>query len=191
VVRRGDYVVEPIPLGMGRELVAAHHYSRGSSNSAVYRHGLFRPENPMDCLGVAIWLMPTAVAAKSVDPENWARVLTLSRLVVEPGMPTNAASFLLAGSIRLIRRDRKWVALVTYADEGQGHTGAIYRATNWEYVGANSGDPVYVDARGRQFSRLRGGTGGERKSFNHAEMLERGLTRLPATRKHKFVMRLA
>jgi hypothetical protein len=78
---------------------------------------------------------------------NWRRVLSLSRLALAPTEPQNAESILIGWSVRRIRREGKWVALVTFADESQGHTGTIYRATNWTYVGrtkpeARMGGPV-------------------------------------------------
>lgn len=100
-------------------------------------------------------------------------------------MPTNSASFLLSRSIDLIRRDGRWKTLLTYADEGEGHTGAIYRATNWEYVGAMRGHPAWVDSSGRRVAIK------ATVNRTYAEMESLGLEKLPATRKHKFVMRLA
>jgi hypothetical protein len=184
-LRRTDYTVETIPLGMAREIIAAWHYARGAANTAVYRHGLFHTENPLDCLGAALWMPPTRVAAEAVDPD-WQRVLTLSRLVIEPGMPTNAASFLLGRSIELIRRDGRYRTLVTYADEAQGHTGAIYRATNWVYTGARTGDPVWVDQHGRQVARKAGP-----RSRTAAQMRALGYRDAGRSRKHRYVMHLS
>lgn len=184
VLRRSDYLIDSIPLGMAQELIAAFHYARGSANTAVYRHGLFHRDDPLGCLGAALWMPPTRAAAEAVDPD-WRRVLTLSRLVIEPGMPTNAASFLLGQSIRLIRRDGRFRTLVTYADEGQGHTGAIYRATNWAYTGTRPGDPVWIDARGRQVARKAGPV-----SRTADQMRALGYRDTGRSRKHRFVLRL-
>lgn len=181
VLRRGDYVVETVPTDMAVEFISAHHYARRGARSAMYRHGLFPVDNPIDCRGVALW-MP----ASPRTVEDWKGALTLSRLVVEPGMPTNAASFLLAGSINLIRRERKYRVLVTYADTAQGHTGAIYRATNWEYLGGEFGlgNVTFVDDEGRSYSH--------RAITKKTVPAERraAMTRVPSTAKHKFVLYL-
>lgn len=97
-------------------------------------------------------------------------------------MPTNAASFLLGRSMKLIRKDPRWESLVTYADEGEGHTGAIYKATNWDYAGIRPGDPVYKSASGQHVARKAGG-----KTRTNAEMLELGYINTGRTRKHKFI----
>lgn len=178
---RLHYEVRPVSQAVAVALVEAHHYARGGPNTGVFRHGLFRRGGD-EPLGVAWWLPPTKVAAQSVC-EDWRRVLSLTRLVVVPDMPTNAASFLLGASIRLIRQDGRWCHLVTYADEGQGHRGQIYRATNWHYAGTRPGDPVYVDEGGRQVARKSAS-----KSRTHAQMLELGYRSLGRSRKHKFVM---
>lgn len=180
---RSLYEVRDVPHAIATSLVRAHHYARGGPNTGVFRHGLFLrgAEEP---LGVAWWLPPTKVAAQSVA-EEWRTVLSLTRLVVVPDMPTNAASYLLGASIRMIRRDGRWKHLVTYADEGQGHTGAIYLATNWKYVGMRPGDPVWVTPEGRQVSRKSASN-----SRTSAEMRALGYRSLGPTRKHKFVMSL-
>lgn len=183
VLHRDDYRVETVPLDMARALVAAEHYAGGSSNTAVYRHGLFTAGDPLTCVGAALWLPPTKPAAVSVATD-WRGVLCLTRLVVAPGVPTNAASFLLGKSIGLIRREGRFHTLLTYADEGQGHTGAIYRATNWDYLGAMPGHELWLDAEGRQVA--------VKSTVNRtfAQMEALGHRRGGKSRKHKFVMRL-
>lgn len=182
-LKREEFEVRTAPLTVVQELVRRHHYARGGSNTATFRHVLYR-KGEEEPLGAAWWIPPTKAAALSVDPD-WRRVINLTRLVVVPGMPTNAASFLLGQSIRLIRQDGRFRTLLTYADEGQGHTGAIYRATNWEYLGIRSGDPVYLDDAGRQIARKAGG-----HTRTNAEMLALGYRNTGRTRKHKFVMRI-
>lgn len=183
VLSAKDYEVRTIPLREGRAFIIEHHYSKGCSNTAVYVHGLFR-KGEDTLLGVAQWLPPTRVAAESVNRENWTRVLALSRLAVRPDVPKNGASFLMARSIRLIEKDQKWLSLVTYADDFMGHTGQIYRATNWEYVGHMKGSPRWEDVNGRQVARK------ATISRKNMEMLELGYRMVGTFGKHKFVKHL-
>lgn len=37
--------------------------------------------------------------------------------------------------LRLLRRERQWKLLLSYADPEAGHAGVIYRATGWLYLG--------------------------------------------------------
>lgn len=179
-----EWEVRNIAPAEARAFIAMHHYSRGSSLTGVYHHGLFR-RGSCTLMGVAHWLPPTKPAAMSVNPENWRRVLSLSRLVVHPSCPTNAASFLMARSIRMIRREGKWRSLVTYADESQGHRGQIYRATNWHYVGPSSNYPRWIDPlTGRQVATL------STKTRTKQQMLDLGYQLVGRFLKHKFVMHL-
>lgn len=180
--RRNDFEVRPVIGGLhrARSFIERHHYSRGSSNTAVYAHGLYL-RNGIELLGVALWLPPTKVAAQSVNADQWQRVLSLTRLAVHPLVPTNGASFLMAASMRLIKADQKWVSLVTYADEFMGHTGAIYRAANWQYVGLTKAHPRWEDSTGRQVAKKATRTRTKR------EMEELGYKMVGSFRKHKFV----
>ena len=183
-LRALDWEVRSVPLAVARQLVEQHHYARGASNTAVYVHGLYH-QSTGQLHGVAWWLPPTRVAAESVNRVEWQRVLSLSRLVMLPGTPANACSFLLARSIRVIRRERRFATIVTYADESVGHTGGVYRAANWSYVGRTGPHPKWVDpASGRQVAVK------ATKSRTKAQMEQLGYQRVGSFHKHKFVLHL-
>ena len=141
---RADWTVRPVSIEIASRLVRDHHYAHGAANTATYLHGLFPASSfwQDDCAGVAWWIPPTRSAAEATHPANWRGVLFLSRLVIVPGVPKNACTFLLARSMRLIDRDR-WPMFVTYADEGQGHTGTIYRAANWREAGRTAPEATF------------------------------------------------
>jgi len=183
-LRACDYEVRPVPLRDGRAFIMKYHYSRGCSNTAVYVHGLFRKDSDA-LLGVAQWLPPTKVAAESVNRERWKRVLSLTRLAVHPDVPTNGASFLMGRSIKIIKAEGKWVSLVTYADDFMGHSGQIYKATNWEYIGHMKGSPRWEDKDGRQVARK------STTSRTNAQMAELGYRMVGTFGKHKFVMHIS
>lgn len=183
-LRAKEWEVREAPLSEARRLIEMFHYAHGSSKTAVYVHGLYRRrENTL--YGVAQWLPPTRVACESVNREQWRKVLSLSRLVVRPDVPKNAASFLIGGSIKLIRADRRFVSLVTYADEAQGHTGAIYVATNWRYVGRTGPYSRWEDPlTGRQVAAQ------ATKTRTVKEMKALGYEKTGRFYKHKFVFHL-
>lgn len=173
--------------GTASRVIRLWHYSRSTPNTSTYRHGLYpRGELlPGDPYGVALWIPPTKSSAEKIAGDEWGGVLSLSRLVIEPNMPTNAASFLLGGSMRMIDRER-WPVLVTYADTGHGHTGAIYRATNWECLGEVPAGDTWVDGQGVQRGRKRGG-----HTLTVEQMRAAGFVRRPASPKIKYVHGLA
>ncbi len=145
--------VETIPLGSLRGLVAANHYAKGGANTATFRHGLFYDDA---LIGGAWWIPPTKTAAVANWDGDWREVLALSRLVCVPAAPRNSASFLLARSIDAISADGRFKRLLTYADEWQGHTGAIYRAAGWEFLGYTAAEATFVSADGVMMGRKRG-----------------------------------
>lgn len=185
-IRARDFTVETVPLSVCQDLVSRWHYAGGGSNTATFRHGLFHREDLTKCLGVAWWLPPTKNAAIATYPEgDWRLVVSLSRLVVSPELPQNAASFLIGRSVRHIRADGRFKCLVTYADDWQGHEGTIYRATNWQYLGRTKPEAKWVDETGRQVARK------ATRTRTNAEMLELGYRRIGSYAKHKYRMVLA
>lgn len=183
---KADWQIRDLSIPVGRSLVRRFHYARGASNTRTYLHGLFAADAfwEADCVGAAWWIPPTKSAALATYPENWQGVLCLSRLVIKPDVPSNAASYLIGRSIRLIDRSR-WPCLVTYADSWQGHDGAIYKATNWTEVGRTKPERTYVQA-GRMLSRKAGG-----KTRTHSEMLALGAECIGSFSRIKFVMKSA
>ena len=185
VLRRQDWEVRTVPLKVCERLVAKHHYAHRGPNTATFRHGLFRRDDAEHCWGVAWWIPPTKGAALATWPPNWQGVLALTRLVLIPDAPKNAATFMLMHSVKLIRQDRRWECLVTYADEWQNHVGTIYKAAGWEYLGLTKPETTWQDREARLVQRKRGP-----KTLTRAEMLERGYTTVGAFSKHKFILRL-
>lgn len=182
-LRKEDYEVRPVSLEVAAEMVGRFHYAKGGSNTRTYVHGLFKRGDFWDteCRGVAWWLPPTKSAALATYPENWNGVLALSRLVIRPDVPKNACSFLLSRSVRLIDRNR-WPCLVTYADTWRGHTGGIYRAAGWKYLGLTGEEETYT-LNGVMISRKAGP-----KTRTRDEMIALGAIPHGKHAKHKFVL---
>lgn len=182
-LRRSDWLVMRCPHAEAKEAIEAWHYSHSTPNTGQ-TFGLFRKaEVPFAPLaGAALWLPPTRRAAEAVAGEGWRGVLSLSRLAVAPDMPRNAATFLLAASMRMLDRDR-WPVLLTYADTHQGHTGAIYLATGWTFDKVTSAGSYFVKD-GRQVGRKRG-----KRNIPVAELRAQGYTEVRSD-KLRFVHRL-
>lgn len=183
-LRKSDWEVRPVAIEVARKLVEMHHYARGASNTRTYLHGLFQKGTFWDyeCAGVAWWIPPTRSAAEATYPDNWQGVLALSRLVIAPGVPKNACTFLLARSAKLIPADR-WPCLVTYADQWRGHEGTIYKASGWQYEGLTNAEATYT-INGVMTARKAGGN-----TRTHGEMMALGAQFEGQHAKHKFTLR--
>jgi hypothetical protein len=105
-------------------------------------------------------------------------------MVVLPGTPKNACSFLLSKSVRIIKKEGRFVSLVTYADSSENHTGNVYRASNWTYVGETKPTPKWLDVDGKQVAQK------STKNRVKSEMEALGYVMVGKFKKHKFVLHL-
>ena len=181
--RKADYWVRTVKHALALRLVEEHHYARGGSNTATFAHGLFLRRLPFNCLGVAWWIPPTPSCGQKWWPENRQAVLNLTRLVLVPDLPKNAATFLLMQSVRLIRKAaQRWRCLITQADTWQGHTGHIYKVAGWEDCGLGEPEDVWTNpATGKMVARKAGP-----KTRTRAQMRELGFEFQGKYPKHRF-----
>tara|TARA_R110002110_G_scaffold138903_2_gene325241 strand:+ start:421 stop:1125 length:705 start_codon:yes stop_codon:yes gene_type:complete len=169
---RDLYTVQEIPYASARDFIIAHHYAKGCSQTACLSMGLVERSTGR-LVGAAMWMMPAAGTVKKfVGSENPRAMMALSRLAIHPDVPTNGATFLVAGCIREIKRRRHLRTrnllgsvpayplynglrcLITYADEMEGHTGGIYRAGGWLSEGRGQAAYRWRDEEGRLRSRF-------------------------------------
>lgn len=204
VARRADYRVVLAPHEDAAALVRAWHYSGSTANTSVFAFALVKGA---EAVGAMLWMPPAAGTAKQLaveagmetKPEIHAfakRTLNLSRLVVGPDEPQNAESMFLAAATREIARTRRFDVLVTYADGWQGHVGTIYKAAGWTFAGETEPKEVWVDAQGRQVSKITDkgrvvdSHGVSRRStttLSHAQMRARGYVLVGKFPKLRFV----
>lgn len=190
VARREDYTVAPCEHRVARTLVEQYHYTGSASNTSVAAHCLIRKADGRP-VGAALWMPPTARAAQGLarkhlgTADRHREVLALSRLVIAPGEPQNAAGLLLGGSERLLRELPRWALLVTYADTAEGHRGTIYKATNWVESGLTEPRPRWREPSSGKIVA--------QKSFvnrTNAKMVEAGYVREPDSAKIRFIKRI-
>lgn len=120
------------------------HYS-GSINGCIsdYCYALF---DPSDTLVGAMFYGRMAMANQwkrfSDAPDN---VIELRRLCLIDDTPRNAESFFISRTLRLLRKDwRRRGVVVSYADKEYGHSGCIYRASNFTQLEDVKGAKVII-----------------------------------------------
>lgn len=118
------------------DFVKARHYT-GSAAHGVIRYGW---EISGVLVGVTIYDFGNHAMRQGVfGPENYPHVLHHHRLAISEGMPKGTASQFLGAAMRRIKREHPDVwAIVTYADECEGHKGIVYQATNATYTGVRA-----------------------------------------------------
>lgn len=144
------YTVEPTTFNSSvRRFLKKWHYSDYVNIQAKETFCLFRPGNfgIPEMIGVCIYTRPAGPsAAQSYYPENPEQCLELRRLCLIDDTPKNAESFFIGKTLRYLKQKTPWEFVLSYADEDQGHSGVIYRATNFEYLGKTSpGKTLEVD----------------------------------------------
>lgn len=104
--------------------VKRFHYSkslaRGCSNTYIL-------EDNGKVYGVAMFGMPVG--------KNSPGDIECKRFVLMRKAPKNVASWFMAKCIKEIKKENKFNQIVSYADSEQGHSGIMYKASNYNYLG--------------------------------------------------------
>jgi hypothetical protein len=102
-----------------------------------------------EMVGVCVYTRPAGpTAGQSYYPEAPDKVLELRRLCLIDETPKNAESFFVSRSIKWLKQNTDWEFILSYADMEQGHSGVIYRASNFEYQGLTGvGKTLEVDGK--------------------------------------------
>lgn len=170
-LKAAQYAVVTICLAQAKMLVEHYHYAGSSPSAATRCYGLIKKEAPETLLGAAIFRPAPIGAARAQCPEDPQKVLCLSRLIVVPEIPRNAASYFMARCLRQLGQEKKWKIVVTYADTWQGHDGSIYKAANWDYLGLTTPQPVWT-LDGKFIGKRRG----KQKPLTDIELTAMGAT---------------
>jgi hypothetical protein len=134
-----------------RKFLKRWHYSDYVNIQAKHTFCLFREGNfgIPKMVGVCIYTRPAGpTAGQSYYPEAPDKVLELRRLCLIDSTPKNAESYFVSRTIKWLKQNTDWEFILSYADMEQGHTGVIYRASNFEYVGVTGvGKTLEVDGK--------------------------------------------
>jgi hypothetical protein len=95
----------------------------------------------IDCDGSPAGFVVYAEAPKQSSKRYGGLTWELARLWISDTLPTNAETWAIARSVRLVRlAPTRPAFLVSYADPSVGHAGTIYRAAGWHPDGHTDDD---------------------------------------------------
>jgi len=125
------YDMRECGIDLVQDLCRKHHGYGSAGKLAVYAFAVFEEGRPVAAYA---WQPPPPGSAKSVCPEAPWGVLALSRMVAVPRTERalNHVSKPLRRQMKTLIDRGRWPALVTYSDEGQGHTGHVYKCSGWQ-----------------------------------------------------------
>lgn len=183
---KSDFYLDRINKKQCEELLLKYHYLKDISKGfkSGYNYGLFKrgdcsPLNDM-LLGVCIFTgLPVPEIAKGafgLERNQQQGLFELSRLCIHPNIQSeehNITSWFVSRAIRQFKKDTEVKAIISYADS-EHHTGVIYRACNFKYVGLTDRKKDFYYLNGTKHSR------GKVKGME-GEWKER-------SRKHRYVM---
>ncbi len=134
------------------QYIEKRHYSHYVNGvQSLYHYGLYKEGNfgLPKMIGAMMYAYPSmpATAAK-YNPINPTKCLELRRLVCIDDTPKNTESYFIGQTFKMLKRDTDMEVVVSFADQHHGHTGVIYKATNFEYLGETArGRVLMVDGK--------------------------------------------
>ncbi len=165
-----NIVLQTIPRRLAAACYRKWHYLGETDFISTYNFGIFVGSELFGCISLG------SPNAKELDghytrytQEGWWEI---KRLALSDELPKNSESRAIAIAIRLLRRTVPVKGIVTYADDGVGHKGTIYKASGFTYKGLTAAKNDYwVDGKILQ----RGATSDKQGEWR------------PRSRKHLFI----
>ena len=126
-----------------KSFVEEHHYSR--SINGVKSSFCFKVLYSNRIVGAVLFgQMSTTAWKKFSDYEK--EVIELRRLVLLDEAGKNCESRVISQCLKYIKKaDSTIKCVVSYADPNYGHTGVIYKASNFKLVGMSGKDKGFID----------------------------------------------
>ncbi len=113
-----------------REKISQHHYTQSYPEVAKYCFVLRKVGD--DTIRGVLLISPFS---RNQARERYTNYLELSRLWVADSEPKNTESFFIGKALNYLQRHTDLDGIISYADPNKGHTGIVYKATNFRFLG--------------------------------------------------------
>jgi hypothetical protein len=138
-----DIIILPCDVKEIRSFVEKNHYTHSINGVKITQ--CFKILFEKEIVGGIIYGQLSTTAWKKFS-KNENEVLELRRLVLLDRCGKNCESKSIAISLKYIKNNLKNIkTVVSYADPNFGHTGIIYKASNFKYLGVSSSDVGFLD----------------------------------------------
>lgn len=143
-----DYAVKRVERSTIAAFIEKWHYS-GSINGCVadYCFALY-DKNVM--IGAMFYGRMAMAGQWKRFVQKESDVIELRRLCCVDATPKNTESFFIGATLRWLSRNTTHKVVVSYADAEHGHTGVIYRASNFVLEGRRPGAKV-IQYQGKRY----------------------------------------
>ena len=160
-----DYVVRAVERSEVRDFIERHHYSHNINGlMSSYCFAMYDQADAM--VGAMIYGKLGMANAWKKYGDSIDEVMELRRLVLVDDTPKNSESYFIGRTLRWLKANTEVKTIVSYADPNYGHSGIIYRATNFEHVGMTAPGKVIIwDGKKYHDKAIRTKYKGELKPF--------------------------
>lgn len=147
-----------------RDFIQENHYSKSINGCiADYCYALFDKDRMIGAMFFGRMAMANQWKRFS-DKENY--VIELRRLCCIDDTPKNTESYFIGKALRLLKKEWGKGVVVSYADKEYGHSGVIYKASNFKMIGEIKGAKViYWNGKRYHDKTIRTKYKGELKPF--------------------------
>jgi hypothetical protein len=143
ILKARELEISPCELVQIRRFVETHHYSHNLNGVKISQ--CFRVEFEGKLVGgVVFGSLSTTAWKRFADSEE--KVMELRRLVLLDEAGRNSESRVVGWCLRWLKKHAPAIEIVvSYADPAHGHSGVIYRASNFQHVGMSAADKGFRD----------------------------------------------
>jgi hypothetical protein len=128
--------------------IIQYHYSKSINGcDAAY---CFRLMDNLKIIGAAFFGRLAMANQWKKFGDKVEDVIELRRLCCIDDTPKNTESYFIGSMLRWLKQNTHHKIVVSYADAEHGHSGTIYKASNFKYLGKQRGAKVIV-FNGRQY----------------------------------------
>lgn len=135
-----DFSVKLVESEQIKEFVKKWHYSRTIKGVNIsYCFGLYDKGILIGAIIYGTIGMPNVWKGYSDNKED---IIELRRLCCIDDTPKNTESYFISKTIKWLKNNTKIKKIISYSDLTYGHTGIVYRASNFKLVKTTSGGKV-------------------------------------------------
>lgn len=140
---KDKYYVKIVERKEIRDFIEKYHYSHNINGCiANYCFGLY--ETSTNAMVGAMFYGRMAMANQYKKYGRIDEVMELRRLVLIDDTPKNTESYFIGQTLKWLKKNSPVKTIVSYADPNYGHSGVIYKATNFQHVGMTSAGRVIM-----------------------------------------------
>lgn len=144
-----QYEIKRINAKQAKAYIIENHYSHGCHNGPSPCYGLF---DKGELIGAIMFATPCSenVRASVFGGGYKDSVIELHRLHIKDCTPKNTESWFITRCLKLLKGDRPQTkAVISFSDTTEGHSGIIYKASNFYRAGSTGKATFYIDETGR------------------------------------------